>query len=305
MRNPIRPTLQRAAVALAVSLLAACQASVAPTWSVPDGVRTTPVNGYPLATSDTGAGKTLVLLPGILCDYRCFPGQAALADSARVVAVSFRRTFPEPYDGSGAGYNLAQNASDVIALLQTLNPPVTLMGHSFGGAVAARVALQRPDLVARLVLAEAATGDMLPPGEAQARSAGMKQFADATEAILKSKGPTAAAEFAMDAVNGAGTWPRLPEPVRRVIADEAWTAVNYGRDPTPTANCEQLASLKMPVLLVTGQNTGPSFKRIVALQAQCMPAAKVVTIAGVGHSVQMNPPALNAALRAFMNTPAP
>lgn len=300
MPIPFASALRLSCAALITALAAGCQTPTPLTWPVPEGSKTMPINGYPMTYAEAGRGQTVVFLPGILCDYRCFQGQMALASDYRVVAVSFRRTYPEPFDGTGAGYGLAQNTRDVIALLQTLNPPVVLLGHSFGGAIAARVAQQRPDLVSKLVLAEAATNGVLTAEEQQIRADQNLKFADYVEVLYKSKGKEAAAEFAVDAINGSGSWARLAPPARSVVADDAWTAIPYGRDTSPTASCADLATLKMPVLLVTGQNTGPGFRRIVARQAECLPSARTVTIPGVGHLVQANAPAMNTALKDFM-----
>lgn len=45
-------------------------------------------------------------------------------------------------------------ADAVIALLEQMDGPVGLIGHSMGGKVAMRVALQRPDLVQRLMVVD-------------------------------------------------------------------------------------------------------------------------------------------------------
>jgi pimeloyl-ACP methyl ester carboxylesterase len=54
------------------------------------------------------------------------------------------------------GYTVAEHADSIAFLLDELQASqCTLIGHSFGGAVAITLATKRPDLVAGLVLAEA------------------------------------------------------------------------------------------------------------------------------------------------------
>ena len=56
----------------------------------------------------------------------------------------------------GFGYSVDEHADSIAFLLDQLQASqCTLIGHSFGGAVAITLATKRPDLVARLVLAEA------------------------------------------------------------------------------------------------------------------------------------------------------
>jgi pimeloyl-ACP methyl ester carboxylesterase len=54
------------------------------------------------------------------------------------------------------GYTVAEHADSIAFLLDQLQASqCTVIGHSFGGAVAITLATKRPDLVSRLVLAEA------------------------------------------------------------------------------------------------------------------------------------------------------
>jgi esterase len=151
------------AVAGSMWLLVGCQTTTPLTWKLPDGVKTVEVNGYPMAYKELGSGPTVILVHGVMCDYRCWGSTIpALADSYRVVAVSMRHFYPENWDGSGDPFSSAQHTKDVAAFIEKFNPPVRLVGHSYGGLVASEVARTRPDLVARLVLAEGATDGLLP-----------------------------------------------------------------------------------------------------------------------------------------------
>jgi len=56
----------------------------------------------------------------------------------------------------------------------------------------------------------------------------------------------------------------------------------------------------MPVLLVTGQNTSPRFKQILAEQAKCLPSSRTVVIPNAGHAMMANPGVFNPALKDFL-----
>lgn len=76
---------------------------------------------------------------------------------------------------SGFSYSIEDHAASVAALLDDLAlRGVSLLGHSMGGAVAIVLARARPDLVARLVLAEAnldpVPGSVSGPVAAQSES---------------------------------------------------------------------------------------------------------------------------------------
>lgn len=281
-------------------LLVGCQTTTPLTWKVPDGAKTVEVNGYPMAYTEAGSGPTVILVHGAMCDYRCWGStQRALAGDFRVVSVSMRHFYPQHWDGSGNTFSVAQHAKDLAAFVEKMNPPVRLVGHSYGGLVASEVARARPELIAKLVLAEGATDGLLPsPSDEQLAS--RKKFAELTENALKTRGADAGLEFAVDALNGKGAWSRYPAQVQSFHRDNAWTIVGATKDTSPRATCTEFGSLKMPVLLVTGQNTSPRYKQIVPAQAKCLPGTKTVVIPNVGHAMMMNPAVFDPALKDFL-----
>ena len=61
-----------------------------------------------------------------------------------VVAVSLRHFFPEPWDGMGHGFTIAQYVVNMVAFIENLGVgTLCLMGHTRGGHIAFRLAQRR------------------------------------------------------------------------------------------------------------------------------------------------------------------
>ncbi len=107
---------------------------------------------------DQGQGQPLVVLHGLfgtLDNWQTLARRWATEAGLRVVSVDLRnhgRSFHAP----GVSYELM--AADVLALLDhlALGPDLTLLGHSMGGKVAMRLALDHPARLARLVVLDIA-----------------------------------------------------------------------------------------------------------------------------------------------------
>ncbi len=108
----------------------------------------------PYARVERGGKPILVLAGGQAFMQRQTPERIE-RDAARVAAVLPRdRTFillgydPAP----GESHSLPTIAADTAAIVAELGPPVQLVGISYGGIVALRVAADHPDSISELVL---------------------------------------------------------------------------------------------------------------------------------------------------------
>ena len=76
-----------------------------------------------------------------------------LSDSRHVVAVDMRNHGESPWQDS---HSYADLAGDLAQVLESLEGPYDVMGHSMGGKAAMVLALTRPDLVNRLIVVDIA-----------------------------------------------------------------------------------------------------------------------------------------------------
>lgn len=107
---------------------------------------------------DQGQGRPLVILHGLfgtLDNWQSLARRWATEAGLRVVSVDLRnhgRSFHSPE------HSYALMAEDVLALFDHLHlgPDTTLLGHSMGGKVAMRLALDHPERLARLIVVDIA-----------------------------------------------------------------------------------------------------------------------------------------------------
>lgn len=126
------------------------------------------VNGARLAALDahphTQTRATVVLVPGYTGSKEDFlPLLEALTDAGhRVVAYDQRGQHESSGDHVPEAYGLENLAADLLAVIATLDGPVHVVGHSFGGLVSRRAAIERPQAFRSLTLLD--SGPAAIPG---------------------------------------------------------------------------------------------------------------------------------------------
>jgi len=114
-----------------------------------------------LFSTEVGTGKTnLMLLHGWTCDAHDWSWQLPVLESKyRVVAVDLRGHGRSEVMPSGA-YTPADYVADIESLILSKysGQKFVLIGHSMGAQIAARLAVQRPDLVSAVVSVDGSLG---------------------------------------------------------------------------------------------------------------------------------------------------
>ncbi|WP_353185920.1 alpha/beta hydrolase [Parapedobacter lycopersici] len=113
------------------------------------------VNGLQLYYEVHGQGEPLLLLPGAISGIGTAFGKLIplLAAQRQVIAIEFQG-YGHTADIPGRPLSYEHFADDVIELLRVLDLPKTdIFGYSTGAGVALQVAMRRPHLVRKLILA--------------------------------------------------------------------------------------------------------------------------------------------------------
>ncbi len=239
----------------------------------------------------------LVCLHGIGSCADAFLPQLPLVDrcSRRVVAwdAPGYRHSPDPDDEPGIdGY--ADAAADLIAGLGADRADV--LGVSWGGVIATRLALRHPDRVRSLVLADSSPGAGTSPSQAESMRARATALAE-----------TDVAAFATDRsplLVHPDTDPELVDEVARLMADSVrlpsyqWAANAMAE----TDHRDRLAAVGQPTLVVVGDEDRVTGRAAAEILASGIPAGELVVIDRAGHLAnQEQPDAFNQAVAAFLD----
>jgi pimeloyl-ACP methyl ester carboxylesterase len=115
--------------------------------------RITSANGITVSYDEYGSGPPLVLVHGGFSDH---------ISNWEFVKPFFEKQFTVyaiARRGRGAtsatkGHTLEDEGMDVVAVMESIDKPMFLLGHSYGGQVALAAAAKAPDRVSKLVLYE-------------------------------------------------------------------------------------------------------------------------------------------------------
>ncbi len=232
-------------------------------------------------SEECGNGSTLVLFHSLLADRSSFDGVAeGLAGHFKVVVPSL----PGFGASSPTEGGLAAVADRMAEALRELPPPIRVVGNGYGGFVALMMAIRHPDLVSRLVIADAGAC-FSEQGRAAFRGMAMGAAAKGLEGI---------ADIAMRRLFAPDFHAVNPELVA------ARRAIFVQTDPAVViAACEALAAMDLrpdlakitiPVLVLVGAQDEATPPPMAHELAELLPNAKLVVLDGLAHVPQLQAP---------------
>jgi len=246
----------------------------------------TSADGTPIAYERTESGSPLVLVHGGASDHRFWDLsdiRSTFADHYSVYAMDCRGVGES---GDAEEYELEREFADVAAVVDAIDEPVTLLGHSSGALLSLEAAL-RTDNLAKLVLYEPpiVVGDYeLYDEETLAE---MKRLLDAGEnervlvTFLREIAQSTPEEI--DAQRSAPDWPDL------VDAAHVWprSLQEVGKYEFDAA---RFAAMTTPTLLLSGSESPPFLRDATEVVNEALPNSRLVTFDGHAHEAMLTAP---------------
>jgi pimeloyl-ACP methyl ester carboxylesterase len=245
------------------------------------------VNGGKLYYEVHGtSGDPTVLIHGSWVDHHSWdlvvPG---LSQALEVVVYdrrghgeSARRPRPHP---------VHDDAADLAALLESLNIyPAHIIANSYGGAVALRLAIDRPEMVRSLAIHESPFVGLLlaDPATAVEGAEFIGRLREVQQTVRAGQAEPAARRLTEMFSSEPGAWDRMPAPVRQAFVRGAdlW-AEEYDDPEALLPDLSACRELLLPVLLTVGSQSPRFVHRITAGLAGVLRNTQVLEIPDAGH----------------------
>lgn len=270
--------------------------------------RSVAVNGTRLPLVEQGAGEPIVFVHGALGDYRFWLAVASmLASDYRSVTYSRRAHFQTPWPDDYVACDPEVHAADMAALIEALElGPVHLVAHSIGAVAALVMATRRPDLVRTVVLGEPPLLSWLggtTEGDALLGAFAANANLPAREAFRRGNPEEGVRRF-LNGVMGEEAFDRIPPEARGPLLDNAPELVVQIATPPEilfsSLRPSDLASLRVPVLLLQGEHSPRMFGLVNASLLESLPQVEMASIPDVSHDLS-NPPVVAEAIRRFLH----
>lgn len=251
------------------------------------------VNGFAAFYTDSGKGDAVVLLhAGGTSSAHWRKVAPLLQDRFRVIApdlIGFGETDAWTDDCELTHEDQVNLVRGMLHWARAGS--VHLVGHSYGGAVATRLALTQPQLIKSLVLIEPVLSPLLPQVGETSMFEAERGLAAAFIADAEAGEDVRAWRRFIDHHNGAGTWENLSDGARgRFLDMTRETADAYRSNMNNPTTLADLETIGAPTFLLRGAETSPTYKRIDEILRAHLPDCTPMELEGAGHMSPLTHP---------------
>lgn len=232
-----------------------------------------------------GGGVPAVLLHCSLAHSGAWGGvMPGLADRLAMVAIDLPGHGATEFDPA---LDIQDQACETaIAVLERMDSPAHLIGHSFGATVALRCAVERPELVASVLMYEPVYFSLLAAGNPEAYRREMAD-AEAVSRHLTAGEWQQAAEAFLDRWGSNGGFQVMPEAQQKymlktipLILENTHSVIDERVGPV---TLENIAELQVPCLLMEGARSPEAIGLLNNLLEAALPNVQRRILQNTGH----------------------
>lgn len=233
-----------------------------------------------LAYEVSGNGEPLVLVHAFSVDRRMWEPQVApLEKQFRVVRYDLRGHGQSPT--ATEAFKAYEDLREVLDTLKISS--ATIVGLSAGSEIAINFALAYPARVTGLILAA--------PGLSGFKTPPLPWFAPVAEALGAGDTNRAAKLWAETPIMALHSNKAAAARVTAMVMDNAklWAAKRLEQPLAPPA-IDRLGEIKAPTVVIVGDRDLPHIREVAKLIADRVTGARLTTIPGAGHLVNLDTP---------------
>ena len=257
------------------------------------------INNYTFEFIQKGKGEIVVFVHGSVSDYRTWQKQQEeFSKHYHTILYSRRFHWPNEQISEQEDYSMYQHVEDLEELIKKLDKPVHLIGHSYGAFICLLLTMKSPQLINSLVLSEPPVitlyvSNSPKPLEilkllfSRPRTAialiklGAKGIEPATKEVKRGNIKKAIEIFGK-ATLGENTFSNLSDSRMEQVYKNVIKAEFVGSG-FPLLNQNEIREIKVPTLLISGQNSPKIFHFLLDRLMELLPNAQRKVIKGASH----------------------
>lgn len=252
---------------------------------------------------ESGAGETVICLHSSASSSSQWRAlMESLSDRCRVVAMDLYGYGKSPAWPGDRELHLEDEIGLMAPILESTES-IHLIGHSYGGLVALKLALMDPSRVASLTVYEPTCFFLLASNPSyRLASHEIMAIRDETIHLVDAGELEAAAQRFVDYWVGPGTWSKTSGGARATVA-EGMRKVRFEWATSFDGSFLEsgISSLAMPILLLTGSRSTAAGRGVVRILHDLLPRAEMIELPDLGHMGPVtHPQAVNNAITAFL-----
>ena len=234
----------------------------------------------------SGKGDNIVCLHSSLGSSRQWFGlMDRLDDSYRVTATDLYGYGNSPKWHLDRAFTLDDDVDFFAPVLEAMNGPIHLVGHSYGAAVSLKAAQRYAPKISSLTIYEPVVFTALfASTETQQVAGEIVQFKNEVEREYRNGRPYSATRKFIEYWSGPGSWDQFGPQQQAAMSDkidmvlENFKAIFAERDTLTS-----LESLHIPTLCLYGEKSPRSTRVISQMLSRVLPDAELRSMRGMGH----------------------